>query len=201
MLWQDEAMAEDVYYHATLALNAPLILFENKRQGGINVFVQFGEKPFPLLVKKRLAAMLEENPPEGEQSLILWPRTDKEGLLGSGTQLAIYKPIGETGREVGLHALGELVKIDRENGLLQIQIHQNEKQGNLRKPFKIPLVASLEVLESLPGLGSGLEVWADLKPRTGRVVITKLQAVPLPPKRVAEAEPTDKQEQKIKQIS
>lgn len=195
-------MTENVYYHATLALNAPLILKENKKQGGINVFVKFGEKPFLLLVKRRLAAMLEENPPEGEQSLILWPRTDKEGLLGSGTQLAIYKPVGEIGREPNvLHAVGELVKIDRENGLLQIQIHQNEKQGNLRKSFKIPLVASLEILESLPELGSGLEVWAELKPRTGRVVITKVQAVPLPPKRVVEAEPLDKQKQEIKQTS
>ena len=145
--------------------------------------------------------MLEENPPESEQSLILWPRTDKEGLLGSGTQLAIYKPVGETGREIGFHALGELVKIDRENGLLQIQIHQNEKQGNLRRPFKIPLVSSLEILESLPDLGSGLEVWADLKPRTGRVVITKVQTVPLPPKRVVKAVSTDEQKQKIEQIS
>lgn len=193
-------MAENVYYRATLALNAPLILRENKKQGGINVFVQFGEKPFLLLVKKRLAAMLEENPPEGEQSLILWPRTDKEGLLGIGTQLAIYKPVGEIDRIPNtLHAVGELVKIDRENGLLQVQIHQNEKQGNLRKPFKIPLVASLETLESLPELGSGLEVWADLKPRTGRVVVTKVQTVPLPPKRVVEAKATDEQE--VKQIS
>lgn len=188
-------MAENVYYHATLALNAPLILKENKKQGGINVFVQLGDKPFLLLTKRRLAAMLEENPPEGEQTLILWPRTDKEGLLGSGTQLAIYKPVGKIDREPNvLRAVGELVKIDRENGLLQIQIHQNEKQGNLRKPFKIPLVASLEVLESLPELGSGLEVWAELKPRTGRVVITRVQTVLLPPKRVTDAEPTDKQQ-------
>jgi hypothetical protein len=188
-------MAENVYYHATLALNAPLILKENKKQGGINVFVQLGDKPFLLLTKRRLAAMLEENPPEGEQTLILWPRTDKEGLLGSGTQLAIYKPVGKIDREPNvLRAVGELVKIDRENGLLQIQIHQNEKQGNLRKPFKIPLVASLEVLEGLPELGSGLEVWAELKPRTGRVVITRVQTVLLPPKRVTDAEPTDKQQ-------
>lgn len=43
----------------------------------------------------------------------------------------------------------------------------------------------MELLEGLPELGSGLEVWGELKPRTGRLVVTRTQAVELPPKRVA----------------
>jgi hypothetical protein len=181
-------MPENVYYHATLIVNAPFIVSEDKKRGGVKVALGIGDKPFPLIVKKKWAAIIEANPPEGEQSVILWPRTDKEGLLGSGTQLALYKPVGEVTREPGLHALGELVKVDRENALLQIQIFPNEGQGSLKKPFKLPLVASLEILDSLPEVGTGLEVWADLKQRTGRMVITRVQAVPLPPKRVVEPE-------------
>jgi len=61
----------------------------------------------------------------------------------------------------------------------------NEGQGSLQKPFRLPLVASLELLEGLPERGSGLEVWGELKARSGRLVVTKVQAVALPPKRVA----------------
>ncbi len=78
--------------------------------------------------------------------------------------------------------------MDKENALLQIQIHPNPNQGGLKKAFKLPLVANLELLESLPELGSGLEVWGDLKPRTGRVVVNRVQAVSLPPKRMVEKE-------------
>jgi hypothetical protein len=176
-------MSENVYYHATLVLNAPFIVSEDKKSGGVKIALGIGSKPFPLIVRKKLAALIEQNPPEGEQSIILWPRTDKEGLLGSGTQLALYKPLGEIPREPGLHALGELVKVDRENALLQIQVFPNEGQGVLKKPFKLPLVVSLDVLDSLPDSGSGLEVWAELKARTGRMVVTRVQAVPLPSKR------------------
>lgn len=75
------------------------------------------------------------------------------------------RSVEELGREPGLHALGELVKVDKENALLQLQVHPNEKQGSLHKPFRLPLVATLELLEGLPELGSGLEVWGELKPR------------------------------------
>jgi hypothetical protein len=180
-------MAQAPYYHATLCLRGSLVISKDEQRGGIKVAVGLGDTRVPIGVKRRLAALLEEKPPEGEQGVIVWPRTDKEGRLGTGTQLALYKDVGELGRETGLHALGELVKVDKENALLQLQIHPNEKQGSLSKPFKLPLVASLELLEGLPDLGSGLEVWGELKPRTGRLVVTRAQAVPLPPKRVITA--------------
>jgi len=41
--------------------------------------------------------------------------------------------------------------------------------------------------QGCPNSGSGLEVWGELKPRIGRLVVTKAQAVTLPPKRVVEA--------------
>jgi hypothetical protein len=177
-------MAQVTYYHATLCLHGSLIVTKDEQHGGIKAAVGLGDAYIPIGVKRRLAALLEAKPPEGEQGIIVWPRTDKEGRLGNGTQLALYKDVSELDREPGLHALGELVKVDKESALLQLQIHPNEKQGNLSKPFKLPLVASLELLEGLPELGSGLEVWGELKPRTGRLIITKAQTVPLPPRRV-----------------
>ncbi len=152
-------------------------------------------KPFPLILKNKMQAVLTTNPPgEGELDILLWPRTDKEGLLGSGTQLATYKPVGEVKRAQGLHALGELVKVDRDNAIIQLQIHPNPKQGSLHKPFKLPLVASMELMDSLPELGSGLEIRADLKPKTGRVVVREVRAVPLPPKREQEIQVDKKAE-------
>jgi hypothetical protein len=180
-------MAQAPYYHATLCLHGTLLVTKDDQRGGIKVAVGLGDTQVPTGVKRKPAAMLETKPPEGEQAIILWPRTDKEGRLGNGTQLALYKDVAELDREPGLHALGELVKMDKENALLQLQIHPNAGQGSLSKPFKLPLVASLELLEGLPELGSGLEVWGELKARTGRLVVTRARAVPLPPKRVMAA--------------
>ncbi len=184
---QNSVMAQVPYYHATLCLHGPLLVTKDEQRGGIKVAVGLGDTRVPIGVKRKLAALLEDKPPEGEQAIVVWPRTNKEGLLGNGTQLALYKGVGELNREPGLHALGELVKVDKENALLQLQIHPNEKQGNLHKPFRLPLVASLEMLEGLPGVGSGLEVWGELKARMGWLVVTHAQAVTLPPKRVAAA--------------
>ncbi len=179
-------MVQPLYYHATLCLHGPIILTPDETRG-ITAAVGIGERHVPVGIKQKIAALLKKQPPQGEQGMILWPRSDRSGVLGSGTQLALYKDVGELGREPGLHALGELVKVDKDNALLQLQIHPNEKQGSLNKSFKLPLVASLELLEGLPELGSGLEVWGELKPRTGRVVVTRAEVVPLPPKRVVAA--------------
>jgi hypothetical protein len=176
-------MAQVPYYHATLCLHGTLFVTKDEQRGGIKVAVSQGDTLVPIIAKKKLAALLADKPPEGEQADHLVASHRQGGAARNGTQLALYKGTGELSREPGLHALGELVKVDKENALLQLQIHPNEKQGNLHKPFKLPLVASLELLEGLPELGSGLEVWGELKPRTGRLVVTRAQAVTLPPRR------------------
>jgi hypothetical protein len=176
-------MAHAPYYHATLCLHGPLLVTKDE-QGRLKVEIAQGDTRIPIGIKRKLAALLEDKPPKGEQGVVVWPRTDRDSLLGNGTQLALYKDVRALNRDPGLHALGELVKVDKENALLQLQIHPNEGQGSLQKPFRLTLVASLELLGGLPELGSGLEVWGELKPRTGRLVVTRVRAVPLPPKRV-----------------
>jgi hypothetical protein len=120
-------MTQASYYHATLCLHGSLIVTKDEQRMGVKVAVGLGDTQVPVGVKRKLAAVLVDKPPEGEQGVIVWPRTDKEGLLGNGTQLALYKDVGKLSREPGLHALGELVKIDKENALLQLQIHPTKR--------------------------------------------------------------------------
>ncbi len=92
-------MAGHPYFHATLFLTSAFVTTEDKKKGGKKVALGIGDKPLPLIVKPKMMAIIEENQPEGEYNIILWPRTDKEGLLGSGTQLAVFKPTGEIERD------------------------------------------------------------------------------------------------------
>jgi hypothetical protein len=48
---------------------------------------------------------------------------------------------------------------------------------------EVPVEGIGELAVGLPELGSNLEVWGELKPRTGRLVVTKAQTAVLPPKR------------------
>ena len=53
----------------------------------------------------------------------------------------------------------------------------------MQKPFKLPLVAGVELLlEGLPNL----EVWGEFKPHARRLVVTRVEAVMLPPKQFVE---------------
>ncbi len=83
----ESGMTQAPYYHATLCLHGSLIVTKDDQRGGIKVAVGLGDRQVPVGVKKRLAVLLQDKPPEGEQGVIVWPRTDKEGHLGSGTQL------------------------------------------------------------------------------------------------------------------
>lgn len=123
---------------------------------------------------------LRQAAPDGELHLRLYPRTDAEGYLGRGTALASWREPTDEPPESGLHALGKLLRVDPQEALLVLLILPNPG-GQLTKPFALPLVASLELLEALPKLGSGLEVWGELKARSGRVVVTRAEAVALPP--------------------
>lgn len=70
-------------------------------------------------------------------------------------------------------------------GYLDIEQVAHEAGSLLKEVALIKgwLLRPLELLAGLPELGSGLEVWGELKPRTGRLVVTRVQAVALPPKR------------------
>lgn len=186
-------------FTATLMVRAPLLLFPSRGGADVSVSMPLGSERMPLLVPKRHRDKLKQEVPEGEQWLLLYPRTNAEGVLWQGTTLASWKALDtETVRDIGFHARGKLFKVDKEQAMLMLGILPNPK-GQLAKSFALPLVASLAVLESLPRVNSGLEVWGELKPRSGRIVVTRAEAVTLPlvrprPKPVGEkAEQADRE--------
>lgn len=152
-------MSRTTFYHATLCLHGPLVVTKDEEHGDIKAAVVFRDKQFPLNVKRKLAALLEDKPPEGDQGVILWPRTDKERLLGNGTQLTLYKSVGELGREPGLHAPASSSRSIKRTRYSSFSSTPTKSRASLRRPFRLPLVANLEQLEGLPELASGLEVW------------------------------------------
>lgn len=120
--------------------------------------------------------------PEGEQALVLYPRTDHEGYLARGTLLTSVRPIETCSIVPGLHAVGQLTSVRPDLGTITLKIYPNVVRATLKEPFWLPLQISLEGISMLPEVGKGLELWADFKPRSGRLVVTKLRAIPLPPR-------------------
>ena len=160
-------------YQATLTVPAPLLLYPSRGGADISFYL-------PLTAWRHHRERLKHASPAGDLDLRLYPRTDAEGYLWRGTTLASWREPTDEPPESGLHALGKLVRVDLKEALLVLLILPNPK-GRLAKPFALPLVASLELLESLPKAGGGLEVWGELKARSGRVVVTRAEAVALPP--------------------
>lgn len=171
------------FYQAVLTVRSPLLLFSRRRGEDVSLSMPLASSQLPLNAWKHSRDRLRQAPPQEEQLLVLYPRTNAEGYLWRGTSLRVwYDPAEKPDREPGFHALGKLFKVDKQEALLVLGILPNPG-GQLDKPFALPLVASLEVLEGLPEVGSGLEVWGELKARSGRVVVTRAEAVALPPVR------------------
>lgn len=168
-------------YQATLTVPAPLLLYPSRGGADVSLYLPLAGGRLPLTAWRHHRERLKQAAPEGDLDLRLYPRTDAEGYLWRGTALASWRePTDEPTPESGLHALGKLLRVDPQEALLVLLILPNPG-GRLAKPFALPLVASLELLEALPKLGSGHEVWGELKTRSGRVVVTRAEAVALPP--------------------
>lgn len=169
------------FYQATLTVRSPLLLTPDHDGENVHVSMPLALSRLPLKVWRHKRYKLQQLPPSTEQLLVLYPRTNAQGYLWRGTTLQSWSdPTEELEREVGFHALGKLFKVDKQEALLVLGILPNPK-GHLPKPFALPLVASLEVLEGLLEVGSGLEVWGELKAKSGRVVVTQAKLVALPP--------------------
>ena len=169
-------------YQATLTFRAPLLLYPSRGGADVSLYLPLAGGRLPLTAWHHHRERLRQAAPVGELDLRLYPRTDAEGYLWRGTALASWREPTDEPPERGLHALGKLLRVDLKEALLVLLILPNPK-GQLTKPFALPLVASLELLESLPKVGGGLEVWGELKTRSGRVVVTRAEAVTLPPVR------------------
>ena len=72
-------MTQTTYYHATLCLHGTLLVTKDEEHGSVKVALGMGDKQIPISVKRKLAMLLQDKPPEGVQSIILWPRTTRRG--------------------------------------------------------------------------------------------------------------------------
>ncbi len=168
-------------FQATLHHVSPLVEKTVGRDGRPRVMVSVGDYLLPLKLTPRIMSAMRGELPSGLQKLVLYPRTNGEGVLGLGTALARGVPTDVTDlREYPLHVLGRLVRVDRDEGLIIVRIYPNKgtKSGHV---FHLPLVASLELIESLPEPGRGVFVQGTLRLRSLRLVALRASPTLLPP--------------------
>lgn len=131
---------------AILTLRVPLLLYPSRGGSDVSVYLPLAGGRLPLSAWRPHRDRLRQAAPDGELHLRLYPRTDAEGYLWRGTALASWREPTDEPPERGLHALGKLLRVDLKEALLVLLILPNPK-GQLTKPFALPLVASLELLE------------------------------------------------------
>lgn len=169
-------------FQATLHHVSPLVEKTVGSDGRPRVMVWVGDYLLPLKLTPRIMSAMRGELPSGLQKLVLYPRTNGEGVLGLGTALARGTPTDGTDlREYPLNVLGKLVRVDRDEGLIIVRIYPNKgtKGGHV---FHLPLVASLELIESLPEPGRGVFVEGTLRPRSLRLVALRVRPSKLPPR-------------------
>ena len=168
------------YYFAALTLLSPLEVKPRSGPNPLTVVLHHRDVPLPVQVPGWLAGRLQTQAPEGVQRVVVYPKTDPEGLLNFTSSLGNWgEPKGD--EEAGtFHTVAQVVFVDREEARLVVQIHPNPK-GNLRKAFKLTFQTNLELLDQVPKRGGGVEVKGVLKTPSKRLVATELRAVPLPP--------------------
>lgn len=182
--------AAPIVYRASVFAAGEFFSLEKSTEGKPRARIGLGENRLTLPIYPKLFARLMENPLSSMCQFLIYPRTDREGVLCNGTWLGDVYPVPKC--EEMLTVLGELVRVDRGEGLIHVRLHPNPK-GALRYPFSLPLNASLELIDSLPPLGHGVIIEGCLRVQSLRLVATSAHEIPLPPQReVKVAQPASK---------
>lgn len=110
----------------------------------------------------------------------LWPRTREDGTMDyRKTRIKSLVPLAAPPQaRYAFYARGRLLAVDPAEGLLTLEVRPNPR-GRLREPFALTLVASLELLHSLPKPGGGIRVEGEYRPASGRLVARAAHPVPL----------------------
>lgn len=169
-------------YRASVFAAGEFLSLEKTTEGNPRVRIRFGTNQLELPIYPKLFARLAENPLSGTCQFLIYPRTDLEDVLCKGAWVKDVYPVPK--RVEMLSALGELVRVDRGDGLIHVRLHPNPK-GALRRSFSLPLNASLEVIDALPQLGRGVIIEGYFRAQSLRLVATSAQEVALPAKRDA----------------
>lgn len=146
-----------------------ILLLEKTIEGKPRVRIRLGTKQLELRIYPKLFSRLTENPLSGTCQFLIYPR---------GDVYSVPK------RVEMLSALGELVRVDRDDGLIHVRLHPKAK-GALRRSFSLALNASLEVIDALPQLGCSVIIEECFRAQSLRPVATSVQEVSFPAKRNA----------------
>ena len=184
-----DAKCTSAVYRATLFSIGELHSLSKTPEGSFRAILCLGQNRLELPIFERVYTKLAEHPIQGTCQFLLYPRTDREGVLSRGTWLGDV--FSEQKREDGLEVLGELASVDRGEGTLNVRLHPNLK-GGLKRSFQLPMNASLELIESLPGLGCAVLVMGSFREKSLRLVANSISEVPLPPKRHVQPTPASK---------
>jgi len=164
------------YFHALLVVPGRIVLEKGRPRLDVG-----SEKPLRAEWRSRPLRALASRPEFVGPDLFfsIWPRT-KKGKLDPRRSIVVRlnKELPE-GFSPGLHALGRLERVDREEGFFELAILPNP-EGGLKDPFSLTIWAGLELLENLPPPGSGIRIEGELRPKSLRLVATGVEEVPLP---------------------
>lgn len=174
--------APQLLFQATLHYASEVRETTVGKDGKPQVTVRMGDHLVLLMLTPKMHTQMRHEVPSGLQKLTIYPRTDADGVLGTGTALARCVSTQNTEvREYPLQVLGRLVRVDRGEGLILVRIYPNRgaRGGHV---FHLPLLASLELIEGLPEPGRGVFVQGTLRPRTLRLVALRATPTRLPPR-------------------
>ena len=131
-----------------------------------------GDKTVVLLLSAERRQAFETAPPAADQLLQveLWPRTD--GGRVTLLELGKYRPIISAAPKLGFQfiAAGRLVRVDSEEGSLEINIEPND-QGIMQEAFALQVWASLDALKTLPRKSKTFRLEGEYRPQSQRLIM------------------------------
>jgi len=173
------------YFYARLCTKAQLALDVTSKTFP-TVSLSIGDKSLKLNSYKQIQGWLLKHPEllNTSSNLVLFPKTSRDCVLIDKTHLHLVVPEDQAETfEEGFEALGQLAFFNKEEASLGIRIHPNP-EGRLKKSFMLRVVASLDLLDRLPAIGSGVKLKGELKTKSLRLLVTEAKEVDLPAMKV-----------------
>lgn len=173
----------------TALLHTRVTLGTTEVRGRTSITVSWGDKTLPVNADRRVRNRLLQNLPEEPRMATLYPRTDHEGVLSPRTML---KLLISSEHPEDFRIVGGLAEVDTDNARFVVIIRPNEVNSRLMRPFPLTVYGSLELLESLPERGWGVDVKGVLRPRSLRLMAKEARKVKLPKSRPSKPKDEEK---------
>lgn len=170
------------YYYAALGLVAEVDVSQDEQERYRATLRTSGFETSLRSNQQMLAQITKRDVPNAPLHLIMSPRTEKDGTLRTLDLRLLREPGSDEGLLDGFEALGELVYVGEEDGRIGLRIYPNPR-GQLKRPFTISMGLEPYLFNTLPRIGYGLKVTGTLDLTSRRLVVTRSETVPLPPKK------------------